>query len=237
MNNLVFNEIELTNFRKDILTQYLYIENNEKFHLLPELVSNLSWINAKAYAAIYNFLLKAAILNAFKTSYYSPNQTAIADFLKNEMLQEFKFIKFFLIIIMDCGCCRFSHIARNAVISKNYVSVYSYAHIANKLKFIQINATFFKHTLNENSHEEFKACVDNFLCCYEMLEFASSLEEKIVAVSKVLNVWHCNGPFFHKNYSKEEDLNNPTAPFTKEQFDNLSNITSLQVEKEIKKLL
>ena len=73
--------------------------------------------------------------------------------------------------------------------------------------------------------------------CYETLETASSLDEKIAAVSKVLNVWHCNGPFFQKNYSENVDLNNPTAPFTEKQLENLSNITISQAENQIKKLL
>lgn len=204
---------------------------------MPALIGMLNPISLQVYTLTYNFLLKAAMLNAFSSYYYSDKQNAISHFLKAELLEEFKILKIFLITIIDCGACRLSNLARKLIFSKNYICNYSYDHITEKLKFIKSDINFFVHDLEKNSYESSKICIDNFLNCYEMLENASSLEEKIIAVSKVLNVWHCNGPFFHKNYSKNGELNNPTAPFTKEQFDNLSNITLLQVEKEIKKLL
>ena len=237
MNNLTLNVTDLTKFRKTLLSQYVFIEDAKKFICMPAVISLLNPVSSQTYTLLYNFLLKAAMLDAFKSYHYSDKQSNIACFLKAELLEEFKILKLFLIIIIDCGACRLSDLARKLIFSKNYIWDYSYTHITEKLKFIKNDITFFEHDLKKNSYESSKICIDNFLNCYEMLEVASNLEEKIIAVSKVLNVWHCNGPFFHKNYSKDGELNNPTAPFTKEQFDNLSNITPLQVEKEIKKLL
>jgi hypothetical protein len=227
----------VVNFRKKILTQYLFIQNTKKLSYLPSLMQFLNNGSNKAYLLLYYFLINASIINLFKTTHYFDNQKNITDFLKFELVTNFKIIKLFLITIIDCGACRLSKPARKIIFTKNYVAEYSFAHIRETLLYVKNNKCFFEHDLEKNSYDHSKICIDNFIECGEMLENASTIEEKVVAVSKVLNVWHCNGPFFYKNYSNNETLNNPTAPFTKKQFEELSNISLSKIENEIKKLI
>jgi hypothetical protein len=236
MNNKEFNLKFLIEFRKTLLTQYVFIENAKKQTYLPGLVKSLNEVSKKMYSLLYEFLTNACILNLFQTTYYLENQTNIANFLEQEMLLDFKKIKLFLITVIDCGACRLSSSARKKIFSKNYISEYSHVHITTLLNQIKQDITFFVEDLEKNTYEKSVICINNFLECYNFLENAVTLEQKIVAVSKVLNVWHCNGPFFYKNYSENKDYNNPTAPFTKQQFDKLSNIPLLEIENKIKKL-
>lgn len=231
------NVKHLSQTRKTALGLYCFIESTKTLSRLPILLHLLNPINDKMYTIIYQFLMKAVILNLFKTHHYSDKQTTIANFLKSEMREAYKTIKIFLTTAIDCGACRLPDSARNIIFSKEYISKYSYPHIREKLTFIKNNVILWEHNFRKNSLTTMKICIQDFLNCYEMLEAASSLDEKIVAVSKVLNVWHCNGPFFQKNYSENTDLNNPTAPFTEKQLESLSNITISQAENQIKKLL
>lgn len=237
MNNEELNLEFLVKFRKMLLTQYIFIENTKNETYLPELIKSLSGVSNKAYLLLYQFLTNASILNLFQTTHYSDNQKAIANFLRYEMLLDFKKIKLFLITIIDCGACRLSDSARKIIFSKNYILEYSYSHITETLNHIKDDISFFTHDLEKNSHENSKICINNFLECGELLENATTIEQKIAAVSKVLNVWHCNGPFFYKNYSDNKNYNNPTAPFSKEQFDKLSNIPLTEIENKIKKII
>jgi len=231
---MILSVDSLSLFRKKILTQAILFETTGKDIYKMVSINLLNQISCKMYNIIYTFLLKSSMINHLDDYYYSNFQHQVKSFLEREISQDFNIIKIFLISILDYKSSSLAKECRDMIFDQAYINVYSFENINEKLNLIKNNIRFFKENLHINTYEQSRETVSNALKCYQDLEYAKNIKDKIIAVSKTLNTWHCNGSLFFEDNST---LPNVIIPFNLKQFEKLSNIPIQKIENELKKLL
>jgi hypothetical protein len=169
-------------------------------------------ISPIAYSKIYRFHELEYKLHLLNTQYSDKN---ILDFTKYEINELYKWIKIFMITIMETRI---------------------FLEYSQDQWDDSVQLTMNNHNININTNvDTYKQSPwTSIEIGYSFLKSANTISDKIKAVTFGLNVWHDAGGIFGSEYEGDKGAIYFYSPFTIEQFNNIGNINSRKVEKEIK---
>lgn len=218
--------------RKKLIELGLKYQETKEKKYLKYLALVVKPTTTQMYTVIYNFLLKAGMLNLLKDFHYSTNQHQIKELLILENSKDYYIIKEFLISIMDARITFAHPNLIEKTFTKEFIENIDTVHILEILNKAKSDKDLRDFNFSFESHSKTMENVINF---YNTLQEnpSSSIDSKISAISKALNVMHHTGYCFF--YCKE--TNNFLPIFDEFQSKSLSNISVLVAERELKKLL
>lgn len=223
---------KIKNIRKRLIEIGIKYQKRKDPRYLVYLAQVARPIANKMFHVIYNFLLKASMLNLLKDYFYSNNQRLIESFLREEINKEFYVIKNFLICIMDSRLT-FGHInSLDLIFTKEFIIKHNHKHVCDILEFIKNKEELRDYNYSFESHVQI---INHTIDFYKILQenILDKIESKIANISKALNVMHNTGYCFFN----VREIDNFLPVFTFEQKNMFSNISATTAEKELKKLL
>ena len=219
-------------FRKQTIKLCLKYRQHKEQKYLDYLRVLAKPISTEMYTIIYNFLVKAGMMHLLEDYYYQENQQTVKQFLISELQEEFYLIKQFLISVMDARLANMTPKAVELIFNLNFIDNDDVDYIIEKLEKVKLREDFFESDFHFNEHVN---VVNETIEFYRTLEEASakSIENKIVSISKALNVMHYSGYCFF-NYSNTDNF---LPIFNMKQAEAFSSIPLCEIETKLKKLL
>lgn len=199
-----------------------------------------------AYKQLLKFHKYAVMLNIIELQPISrATRSTIVTFLHKEINTLYVTCKLFLITIMDI---RMGWLLFNSEYgSDNEITTHRQVLTLNQYtKYIKSYYHVIDQSINSIGYDA------DIINCYDMLDSAKSIDEKIRAISLTLNVWHDSSSLMIKDWGESKygevirgsanlpegaSLNINGAPFTIAQLDSLSNIPLRVIEKDLHKLI
>lgn len=218
--------------RKKLIQLGLKYQETKEKKYLKYLALVVKPTTTQMFTVIYNFLLKASMLNLLKDFHYNANQHQIKELLILENSKDYYIIKEFLISMMDVRITFAHPIVIKKAFTEKFIENLDVVHICKILKRTKTNKNLRDFNFSFESHSK---TMENIINFYNTLQEtpSSTIDSKISAISKALNVMHHTGYCFF--YCKE--TNNFLPIFDELQSRCLSNINVLVAERELKKLL
>ena len=181
--------------------------------LHKDIILHVKSISHQAYAKLYRFHELEYKLHLLNSEYKVPR---LIEFTKYEINELYKWIKIFLTSILD-----------TRVLTEPGDNEYH-------TNFVQKISSRDFRSIDSITKDSVDQAWTSIEASYYLLKHAVTLPDKLKAVSIVLNAYHDEGKLFGGSLS-DSDSKYYFAPFTTEQFDNLSNINPNKIRREITK--
>ena len=219
---------DVKNWRKIILSKVPDIAGHDDEESMKNHIYSMS---SKAYSKLYRFHVLEYKLHLLSTEYaLSEGVDRLIDFTKYEISNLFDWLKEWMLGVLE------TRIYANSGSKESNDQNTQW--FQNKLQDTQIDTPSQRIP---GTKKEKGVPWQSILTSYKRLSNATSLQEKILAITLSLNAWHDNGGIFGiSSKIADEEMDELVwmfAPLTMEQFDALDSINPAKVKREIEKEL